>query len=223
LLPTEAKAQFTVYDPVTAANTWMTYVQQAMTYEREVQQVLTAIQHLQLAIREAQQLVTHPSTNILADLSQIGNVIQSTQGLALNLAQVDATFQSQLNPFQPSPFVGYAAQYNTWANTALQALHASSNAAGFQGNLMLGNEQQFMQQMQTLIQQPNGQDQALQIGHALAFEQLAQMQKLRTLIASDATARAAAMTTQINMEQTSQQAAATQFSPAVLSSDGSVW
>jgi len=219
----QARAQFVVSDPVTESNTWVQYGQQVLGYIRQAQQVLTALQHLQLAIREADQLITHPSTNILQDLSMIGGVIQQSQGLALNLAQMDATFQQKFAPFSPSPFISYAAQYNNWATTALNALHASSNSAGFQGDLMLGSEQQFMQQMSQLIQQPNGQDQALQIGQSLAMEQIAQLQKLRTQMASDSAAHAAFMTAQLNQDQTSQAAATTAFQQTIITGDGTVW
>ncbi len=101
--------------------------------------------------------------------------------------------------------VNYAAQYNTWATGALKAIDGSAMAAGYQGN-MIGNEMTFMNQMQHLISQPNGMDQSIQIGNAVSLETVAQLQKLRMLMIQDIGSRSAFTTTQINAQQTAQNA-----------------
>ncbi len=164
----QAKAQFVVTDPGTEANTWISHITQLMQYIKDVQTALRTLQQATMMAREVQQLVAHPSTNILQDLATVSNVIQQSQGLALNLGQMDVTFRTQFAPYSPSPLVNYATQYTNWSKTALNAIHAAANSAGYQGN-MLGNEQQFMQQMSQLIQQPNGQDQSLQTNSRSQF------------------------------------------------------
>jgi P-type conjugative transfer protein TrbJ len=218
----EAKAQFVVSDPTTEVNTWISHVTQLMQYIKDVQTALSTLQQATMMAREVQQLVKHPSTNILQDLATVSNVIQQSQGLALNLAQMDVTFRTQFAPFSPSPLVNYAAEYTTWSKTALNAIHAAANTAGYQGN-MLSNEQQFMQQMSQLIQQPNGQDQSLQIGNAVGLETVAQLQKLRMLFIQNIGSNAAFTTSQLNAQQTAQQAQSGAFTFVPIGADARVW
>ena len=196
----EAKAQFVVSDPVTEGNTLAMHVEQVLQYAQEVQMALNTYNHLQLMIREVQQLATHPSTNIAADLSMFSSVLQQSQALALNLAQMDATFQNNFAPYSPSPLVNYAAQYNTWAATALKGLHAAANSAAYQGN-MLQNEQMFMQQMNTMNQASVGMDQGIQITNSIGLETVAQLEKLRMLTISNIQQNAVMATTVLNAQQ----------------------
>jgi P-type conjugative transfer protein TrbJ len=218
----EAEAQWVVSDPSTEVNTWLTYAKQLQTYIQEVQTGLTAVQHLQLAVNEARQLATHPSTNVLQDLNMFMGVVQQSQGLALNLAQMDNTFRNQFQIYSPSPLISYASQYNTWATTALQAVHAAANSAGYQGN-MLQNEQQFMQQMNLLNQSPAGQDQAIQITNSIGLETVAQLQKLRMLFVQNMAQDAAVSTAALNTQQSSVQAINTGFGQANWQADQRAW
>jgi ABC-type multidrug transport system fused ATPase/permease subunit len=127
----EAKAQWVVSDPMTETNTMMTHVTQLLQYIKDVQMALSTFQEATMMAREVQQLVTHPSTNIATDLAMFSNVLSQSQGLALNLAQMDVTFRNQFASYSPSPLVNYAAQYNTWATTALGAVRGAANSAGY--------------------------------------------------------------------------------------------
>jgi P-type conjugative transfer protein TrbJ len=196
----EAKAQFVVSDPVTESNTLAMHVEQVLQYAQEVQTALNTYNHLQLMIREVQQLATHPSTNIGADLATFSSVLQQSQSLALNLAQMDVIFQNNFAPYSPSPLVNYAAQYNTWAATALKGLHAAANSAAYQGN-MLQNEQAFMQQMNTMNQASTGMDQGIQITNSIGLETVAQLEKLRMLTISNIQQNAVMATTLLNSQQ----------------------
>jgi P-type conjugative transfer protein TrbJ len=196
----EAKAQFVVSDPVTEGNTLAMHVEQVLQYAQEVQTALNTYNHLQLMIREVQQLATHPSTNIAADLSMFSSVLQQSQALALNLAQMDATFQNNFAPYSPSPLISYAAQYNTWANTALNSLHAAANSAAYQGN-MLQNEQAFMAQMNTMNQSSAGMDQSIQITNSIGLETVAQLEKLRMLTIANIQQNAITASAVLNAQQ----------------------
>ncbi len=218
----EAQAQWVVSDPGTEANTFISHVTQLLQYIKEAQAALAAVQHLQIVTREVQQLAIHPSTHILQDLSTITRVVRMSQGLAQNLAQMDNTFRTQFAPYSPSPFTDYAAKYGTWSATALNAIHAAANTAGYQGNL-LDNEQGFMQQMSNLIQQPNGQDQSLQITNALGLETVAQLQKLRALLMQNSASNGAFMTTQLNTQAAAQQAQTNAFNAVTIQADPRTW
>ena len=196
----EAKAQWVVSDPPVEAETYAMHVEQLLQYVKEASTALSTYQHLQLMIREVQQLVTHPSTNIAIDLAAFSSVLAQSQAIAMNMAQMDATFQNNFAPYSPSPLVNYATQYNQWATTALKSIHASANAAGYQGN-MLQNEQAWMSQINQMNQAPNGMDQSLQINNSIGLETVAQLQRLRMLMISDIGQQAVVSTTMLNTQQ----------------------
>jgi P-type conjugative transfer protein TrbJ len=225
LIPAEqAHAQFVVSDPPTEVSTFAQHVTQLMQYINEIQHALTDLQHLQLMQREVTQLIQHPSPNFLQDLNMITGVIQQTNGLALDFAQISQTFANQLSPYSPNPVVSYAAKYNTWATTALKALNGTAVANGLQGNLMQnGNQQAFMQQMQNLIQQPNGLDQGIQITNALGFATIQQLQGLQSTVAQNGASNAAALTATINAQQAGQTAVTNAFAPITVQADQRVW
>jgi len=218
----EAKAQWVVSDPGTETNTMLTHVTQLLQYIKDVQMALSTLQQATMMAREVQQLVTHPSTNIAADLAMFSNVLSQSQGLALNLAQMDVTFRNQFAPFSPSPLVNYAAQYNTWATTALGAVRGAANSAGYQGN-MLQNEQQWMAQINMMNQQPNGQDQSIQLTNTIGLETVAQLQKLRMLFIQNIGSNAAFTTSQLNTQQAAQQGQTNAFTYVPFAADQRGW
>jgi P-type conjugative transfer protein TrbJ len=218
----EAKAQWVVSDPGTETNTMLTHVTQLLQYIKDVQMALSTLQQATMMAREVQQLATHPSTNIFADLAMFSNVLSQSQGLALNLAQMDVTFRNQFAPFSPSPLVNYAAQYNTWATTALGAVRGAANSAGYQGN-MLQNEQQWMAQINMMNQQPNGQDQSIQLTNTIGLETVAQLQKLRMLFIQNIGSNAAFTTSQLNTQQAAQQGQTNAFTYVPFAADPRGW
>ena len=218
----EAKAQWVVSDPGTETNTMLTHVTQLLQYIKDVQTALSTLQQATMMAREVQQLATHPSTNIAADLAMFSNVLAQSQGLALNLAQMDVTFRNHFAPFSPSPMVTYAAQYNTWATTALNAVRGAANSAGYQGN-MLQNEQQWMATINMINQQPNGQDQSIQLGNSIGLETVAQLQKLRMLFIQNIGSNAAFTTSQLNAQQTAQQAQSGAFTYVPIAANQQGW
>jgi P-type conjugative transfer protein TrbJ len=196
----KADAQFVVVDPTLNSTTLLMKAEQVLQYIQEAGTALNTYNHLQLMIREVQQLVAHPSTNIAYDLATFSSVLQQSQALAMNLAQMDAVFQNNFAPFAPSPLVNYAAQYNTWATTALNGLHSAANSAAAQGG-MIQNEQLFMGQMNTMNQGDNGMDQSIQLGNSIGLETVAQLERLRMLTIANIQQNAVMATTVLNTQQ----------------------
>jgi P-type conjugative transfer protein TrbJ len=218
----EAKAQWVVSDPTTEMNTLMSHVTQLMQYIRDVQMALNTLNQATMMEREVQQLVTHPSTNIAADLAMFSNVLSQSQGLALNLAQMDTTFRNQFAPYSPSPIVNFASQYTQWSSGALNAMRGAANSAGYQGN-MIQSEQQWMSQINMMNQQPNGMDQSIQLTNSIGLETVAQLQKMRMLMIQNIGSNAAFTTGQLNMQQSAQTAQGAAFTFVPIQADTRGW
>ena len=201
----EAKAQLGfgpqwVFDPATEGNTFVTHVTQLLQYIKEAQQALQAVQMVTMMTREVKQLATHPSTNIAADLATFSAILQQSQGLAGNLAQMSVTFQNQFAPYSPSPVVNWASQYNTWASTAPKTIQGSAMGMGYQGN-MLQNENQWMQTINMMNSSPQGQDQSLQLANTIGIQTVSQLMNLRQLMLANANANNAVQAAALNTQQ----------------------
>ena len=199
----QARAQFGFGLGATEITQLLNHAQLAMSYIQEAQTALNAIQMAQMMVIEGQQLVQHPTTSITVDLLALANILQQAQGLAGDMAQMDATFQNVYAPYSPTPLVTFASAYGGCVNTTLNTIHGSLNAAGYQSS-MLNNEQNFMQTIQAMMQTPEGRDQALQLGNVIGTEEVAQLQKLRQLMIADMSAKQA-FTAQQNLQQQAQQ------------------
>ena len=88
---------------------------------------------------------------------------------------------------------------------------------------MIQNEQQWMQQIQMMNAQPNGQDQSIQLGNSIGLETVAQLQKLRMLMIQNIGSNAAFTTSQLNMQQTTQSAQTSAFTFVPIQADQRGW
>jgi P-type conjugative transfer protein TrbJ len=196
----ESRAQFVVSAPVVEANTFIAHVTQLLQYIKEAQSALQAIQMATMMTREGVQLIQHPSTNIAADLAMFSGILQQSQGLAGNLAQMSVTFQNQFQPYSPSPLVNWASQYNTWASTTLKTIQGSANGMGYQGNMMQ-NENQWMQTISQMNASPQGRNESLQLANTIGVQTVSQLMNLRQLMLANANANNAVQAAAINTQQ----------------------
>jgi type IV secretion system protein TrbJ len=74
-----------------------------------------------------------------------------------------------------------------------------------------------------MSQQPMGRDQSLQLGNTIATEEISQLQKLRQLMISDMSAKAAYTAQQTNLQQTQQMAQQNALAHAAWTSDNLSW
>ena len=192
--------------------------QQVLQYLKEAQTALAAIQSAQMMVREGINLAEHPSTNIMTDLSMLSTILVQSQGLAGNMAQLNAQFQNTYAPYNSSPLTNYALAYNNWASTTLKTINGSLNAAGYQGG-MLQQEGLWMQQVQAMNRTSMGQDSLLQLGNTIGTQEVAQLQSLRQLMISNMQANAAVTAQEVNTQQAQQSAQQNSFTHANWSAD----
>lgn len=218
----EGRAQFLGVGNATEITQILNNAQLIANYVKQAETALRAVQMAQIMTQEGIQLAQHPSTNVLSDIAAFGSILQMSQGLALDLAQMDNKFQTVYAPFTPSTSQTYATAYSNWANTALNTIHGVANTAGMQGN-SLASDQLFMAKIQTMMQTPQGRNQSLQLGVSVGTETVAQLMKLRALFAADMAAKAAISAQQINTQQAQMQAAQSGFGDANPSANTRAW
>ncbi|MBV8115125.1 MAG: hypothetical protein JO300_10315 [Silvibacterium sp.] len=205
--PQPAKAQFFGVGLATEVTQLLNHAQLEMSYLKEAQTALNAIQMAKMMVREGVQLAEHPTTSITADLATLNNILAASQGLAGTMAQMDRQFTSVYQHYNPDPALSYFAAYNKWATTAVDTIRGAINAAGYQGQL-LGTEQLFMGRVAAVMNSPQGRDEALELGEVIGTEEVAQLEKLRELMIADMSSKGAYLAQQIQLQRT--QAAAQQ-------------
>jgi type IV secretion system protein TrbJ len=197
--------------------------QQALQYIQEAQTALKAVQMAAMMVTEGQQLLTHPSTNIVADINMMSSLLFQSKGLAGNLAQLDSQFNITFgNPYSANQVTTYASQYNAWATTALRSLNGLVSVSGYQGQ-MLQNENTWMSQIQAMNQSTMGRDQSIQLGNAIATQEVSQLQALRQLMIADMQSKAAFIAGAVNQQQSTQVAQQTGLSYSPASADQRSW
>ncbi|POG11625.1 P-type conjugative transfer protein TrbJ, partial [Pseudomonas putida] len=76
--------------------------------------------------------------------------------------------------------------YQTWSTTNRDTIAGTLKAAGLTAD-QFSSEETTMSQLRTLSETSDGQMKALQVGHQIATQQVAQMQKLRGLVSQQMT------------------------------------
>ena len=204
--PEPAEAQF-IGLGATEITQLLNHAQLVMSYLKEAQTALNAIQMARMMVREGVQLAQHPATSITADLATLDHILVLSQGLAGTMAQMDKQFTTIYQNYNPNSTLSYFAAYDKWATTAVNSIRGAIDAAGYQGSL-LANEQLFLSRVTALMNSPHGRDEALQLGEAIGVEQVAQLEKLRALMIADMSSKGAFLANQVQAQQA--QAAAQQ-------------
>jgi P-type conjugative transfer protein TrbJ len=142
-------------------------------------------------LQNTAQLPAHTWGQVEQDLSQLQSVVSQGQGIAFSAGNIDdllrqrfqsfADFQSGLPDNQ-----SFSSMYQDWSSTNRDTVLGTLKAAGLTAD-QFSDEQSTMDQLQTMSESADGQLKALQVGHEIAAQQVAQMQKLRGLVAQQTT------------------------------------
>ena len=155
------------------------------------QQIENQLEIYRNMLQNTAQLPEHTWGQVEQDLSQLQSVVNQGQGIAFSAGNIDdvlrqrfqsfADFQSGLPDNQ-----SFSSMYQDWSSTNRDTVLGTLKAAGLTAN-QFSDEQSTMAQLQTMSESADGQLKALQVGHEIAAQQVAQMQKLRGLVAQQTT------------------------------------
>lgn len=146
------------------------------------------------AVNVVPQMIFNPA---MQDLMSLAHVVQTGQGLAYSMANLDQAFAQQYKGYGNAATRSYPQMYRGWMQTSLDTAHGAMNVVGLQGS-QLQSDTQLLTQLQQQAQSTNGLLQALQVGNELAAEQATELQKLRVLIMSDISSKQAFQAQQIS-------------------------
>ncbi|MCB1470448.1 MAG: P-type conjugative transfer protein TrbJ, partial [Rhizobiaceae bacterium] len=113
------------------------------------------------------------------------------QGIAFSMGNLDDVLQSRFQSFADfrnglASGETFSSSYQQWSDTNRDTIAASLRAAGLTAD-QFSSEESTMAQLRAASESADGQMKALQIGHEIATQQVAQAQKLRGLVSQQVT------------------------------------
>ena len=142
-------------------------------------------------LQNTKQLPAHIWGEVEGDLNQLRRVVFDGQSIAFSMANADdilrQRFSSYANLRTSLPSAeGFSTTYQTWSDTNRDTIAATLSAASLTAR-QFDSEESTMASLRSLSEGADGQLKALQVGHQIAAQQVAQMQKLRGLVSQQMT------------------------------------
>lgn len=172
--------------------------QSAEQIQNQVTQVTQLAEQIQNQMRIYENMLQNtaklPSQvwgQVETDLGKLQGIVNQGQGIAFSMGNMDdvlkqrfqsyADFKSNLPEGQD-----FSSAWQSWSDTNRDTIAGTLKAANLTAE-QFSNEEGTMRQLRSMSESADGQMKALQVGHQIATQQVAQTQKLRGLLAQQTT------------------------------------
>jgi P-type conjugative transfer protein TrbJ len=172
--------------------------QSAEQIQNQVQQITQLADQIKNQIRiydnmlqNTLQLPNHIWGQVERDLARLQSLVTQGQGIAFSMGNIDDVLKQRFQSFGEfksglANGQDFSSSYQDWSDTNRDTIASTLRAAGFTAE-QFGSEEATMGQLRSMSQSAVGQMQALQVGHQIAAQQVAQSQKLRGLVSQQMT------------------------------------
>lgn len=172
--------------------------QSAEQIENQVTQIGQLAEQIQNQLRIYQNMLQntlllpdHVWGQVEADLTRLQQLVGQGDGIAFSMANIDKVLKQRFQSFSEfetglADGTSFSDSYQSWSDTNRETIAATLKAAGLTAE-QFGTEEGTMSQLRTMSESAIGQMQALQVGHDIAAQQVAQVQKLRGLVSQQVT------------------------------------
>ena len=155
------------------------------------EQIQNQIRIYQNMLQNTLTLPSHVWGQVESDLNRLRSLVSQGQGIAFSMGNADDVLRQRFQSF--SEFKSglangetFSASYRQWSDTNRDTIASTLRAAGLTAE-QFTSEEATMSQLRSMSQSAVGQMQALQAGHQIAAQQVAQAQKLRGLVSQQIT------------------------------------
>ena len=157
---------------------------QALTLKTQLEQEYAMVNDMRT---NSKGLSSFNWAQIQSDLERLAAIAREGQAMSYSAANQDAAYRQKYpgynayvreNSDSPQTF---SDRYDDWSKTNLATISAAMQAAQLQSS-QFGTEQETMHQLALMSQTASGRQQALQVGHQIAAQEVGQLQKLRALV-----------------------------------------
>ena len=142
-------------------------------------------------LQNTAQLPGHIWGQVEKDLKSLQSVVAQGQGIAFSMGNVDDILNQRFQSFSDMKSnlpdrQSFSSTYQTWSNTNRDTIAGTLKAANLTAE-QFSSEESTMSSLRSMSESADGQMKALQVGHQIATQQVAQMQKLRGLVSQQMT------------------------------------
>lgn len=142
-------------------------------------------------LQNTAQLPTHVWGQVESDLNRLQSIVGQGHGIAFSMGNIDDTlkqrFQSYAEMKSSLPDqASFSTTYQSWSDTNRDTIAGTLKAANLTAE-QFSSEEATMSSLRSISESADGQMKALQVGHEIATQQVAQMQKLRGLVSQQMT------------------------------------
>ncbi|NEI67428.1 P-type conjugative transfer protein TrbJ [Rhizobium leguminosarum] len=153
-------------------------------------------------LQNTAQLPDHVWGQVESDLNQLRSIVDQGQGIAFSMGNADDVLQQRFQSYTDLKTnlpdnATFSSTYQSWSDTNRDTIASSLKAASLTAD-QFDSEEDTMSSLRSMSETADGQMKALQVGHEIAAQQVAQMQKLRGLVSQQMTM----MGTWLQAEQT---------------------
>ncbi|KQT04596.1 conjugal transfer protein TrbJ [Rhizobium sp. Leaf391] len=153
-------------------------------------------------LQNTAQLPNHIWGQVESDLDQLRSIVDQGQSIAFSMGNADDVLKQRFKSYAdlqsnlPNA-ESFSTTYQSWSDTNRDTIGSTLKAASLTAD-QFDSEESTMSSLRNMSESADGQVKALQVGHEIAAQQVAQMQKLRGLVSQQMTM----MGTWLQTEQT---------------------
>ncbi|SCX31631.1 P-type conjugative transfer protein TrbJ [Agrobacterium rosae] len=153
-------------------------------------------------LQNTAQLPSHVWGKVESDLNQLRSIVEQGQSISFSLGNADDVLHQRFESYADlrtrlPDNATFSSTYQSWSDTNRDTIASSLRAASLTAD-QFDSEEDTMSSLRSMSETADGQVKALQVGHEIAAQQVAQMQKLRGLVSQQMTM----MGTWLQTEQT---------------------
>ena len=142
-------------------------------------------------LQNTAQLPNHIWGQVESDLKSLQNVVAQGQGVAFSMGNIDDVLKQRFQSFAEMKSnlpdgASFSTTYQNWSDTNRDTIAGTLKAANLTAD-QFSSEESTMSSLRSMSESADGQMKALQVGHQIAAQQVAQMQKLRGLVSQQMT------------------------------------
>jgi P-type conjugative transfer protein TrbJ len=142
-------------------------------------------------LQNTAQLPNHIWGQVEGDLKKLQSVVSQGEGIAFSMGNADDVLKQRFKSFAdlksnlPNGET-FSSSYQRWSDTNRETIAGTLKAANLTAG-QFSSEESTMGSLRSMSETADGQMKALQVGHQIAAQQVAQMQKLRGLVSQQMT------------------------------------
>jgi P-type conjugative transfer protein TrbJ len=142
-------------------------------------------------LQNTAQLPSHIWGQVEGDLNKLQSIVSQGQGVAFSMGNIDDVLKQRFQSFADFKSnlpdgTSFSSTYQNWSTTNRDTIAGTLKAANLTAE-QFSSEESTMSSLRSMSESADGQMKALQVGHEIAAQEVAQMQKLRGLVSQQMT------------------------------------